>query len=203
MNTDFKLDQPDKEGSSQTHGIVCPGGFLMNLAEKITSLRKQHNWSQKELAEKLGVHKNHVNRYEKGGSSPSIDALKRMAMIFGVSTDYFLFDKGDSVAGAKLKNQALLNRFEKVEEMELQDKEAIMTILDGMIIKNQVKQAVEPELQDSWKAEIRETLSEIRKRSKKYTEKDILNIVNSAVAEARSSKPAFSHAKKAAGGARY
>lgn len=183
--------------------MVGSGGFLMNLAEKITSLRKQHNWSQKVLAEKLGVHKNHVNRYEKGGSSPSIEVLKKMAVTFGVATDYFLFDEGDSVAQAKLKDQALLNRFEKIEEMELRDKEAIMTILDGMIIKNQVKQAVEPELQDSWKAEIRETIKEIRKGSKKYTEKDILNIVNEAVAEARSSKPTFSHAKKAAGGARY
>lgn len=175
----------------------------MNLAEKIRALRRQHDLSQKELAEKLGVHKNHVNRYEKGGSSPSIEVLKKMALAFGVSTDYFLFDEGDSVAAEKLKNQALLNRFEKIEEMEPQDKEAIMTILDGMIIKNQVKKVVGPELQDSWKAEIRETLSEIRKGSKKYTEKDILNIVNEAVAETRSSKSAFSHAKKAAGGARY
>lgn len=179
------------------------GGFFMNLAEKVTTLRKQHNLSQKKLAEKLGVHKNHVNRYEKGGSSPSIEVLKKMAMTFGVSTDYFLFDEGDSVASQKLKNQALLNRFEKIEEMESQDKDAIMIILDGMIIKNQVKKAVEPELQDSWKAEIRETLSEIRKGSKKYTEKDVLNIVNEAVAETRSSKTTFPHAKKTTSSARY
>lgn len=40
----------------------------MNLAEKIISLRKQNGWSQEELAERLGISRQAVSKWESGGS---------------------------------------------------------------------------------------------------------------------------------------
>ena len=40
----------------------------MTLAEKVAILRKQKGWSQEELAEKLGISRQAVSKWEGGGS---------------------------------------------------------------------------------------------------------------------------------------
>lgn len=40
----------------------------MILGDKITKLRKQNGWSQEELAEKLGISRQSVSKWESGGS---------------------------------------------------------------------------------------------------------------------------------------
>lgn len=40
----------------------------MILGDKIMNLRKQNNWSQEDLAEKLGISRQSVSKWESGGS---------------------------------------------------------------------------------------------------------------------------------------
>ncbi len=62
----------------------------MILADKIIEERKKNGWSQEELAEKLGVSRQAVSRWESSGSIPDLQRIIRMAELFGVSTDYLL-----------------------------------------------------------------------------------------------------------------
>ncbi len=64
----------------------------MTFYEKITHLRKKQGWSQEELAEKLGVTRQSVSKWEMGQSQPDIDKILQMSSIFGVTTDYLLKD---------------------------------------------------------------------------------------------------------------
>ncbi len=67
----------------------------MILADKIIELRKKAGMSQEELAEKLGVSRQSVSKWEMAQSTPDLNRILKMSEIFGVTTDYLLKDKID------------------------------------------------------------------------------------------------------------
>lgn len=62
----------------------------MNLGNKIETLRKQHNLTQENLAEMLGVSYQAVSRWENNITSPDISTLPILANIFDITVDYLL-----------------------------------------------------------------------------------------------------------------
>lgn len=62
----------------------------MTLAEKIYTCRKKAGLSQEALAEKLGVSRQSVSKWENGDASPELDKLLLLAKVFGVTTDWLL-----------------------------------------------------------------------------------------------------------------
>lgn len=67
--------------------------YKMIMADKIIELRKKNGWSQEELAEKLGVSRQSVSKWESAQSVPDLKKILTMSEIFGVSTDYLLKDE--------------------------------------------------------------------------------------------------------------
>lgn len=65
----------------------------MIFAEKVMTLRKKKGWSQEELAEKLGISRQSVSKWESAASIPEIDKIIALSGLFGVSTDYLLKDE--------------------------------------------------------------------------------------------------------------
>ena len=65
----------------------------MTIAEKIAALRKGKGWSQEELAERLGVSRQSVSKWESGASIPDINRILELSRIFDVTTDYLLKDE--------------------------------------------------------------------------------------------------------------
>jgi len=68
----------------------------MILADKIIRLRKQLAWSQEELAEKMGVSRQSVSKWESTNSIPDLNKIIKLADIFDVSTDFLLRDDMDT-----------------------------------------------------------------------------------------------------------
>lgn len=60
------------------------------IAERIKFLREQKNYTQTELAKKLGITRSSVNAWEMGISVPSTQYLVELSNMFSVSTDYLL-----------------------------------------------------------------------------------------------------------------
>lgn len=70
----------------------------MKLAEKIQDLRKKNGLSQEQLADKLGISRQAISKWESEQSSPDIDKIVLLSEFFQVSTDYLLKEeKEDSV----------------------------------------------------------------------------------------------------------
>ena len=55
--------------------------------DNLISLRKINNLSQEQLAEKLGISRQTISKYETGESVPDIEKCKVIADYFGVSLD--------------------------------------------------------------------------------------------------------------------
>jgi len=69
---------------------------MKSLADKLIQLRKQHGWSQEELAEKLSVSRQAVSKWESAQAVPDIANLLQLSTLFGVTTDYLLKDEGQA-----------------------------------------------------------------------------------------------------------
>ena len=67
----------------------------MSLAKKMIELRKQNGLSQQGLADRLGVSRQAISRWETGAVQPLADSVKSLAQVFQVSTDYLLNDDLD------------------------------------------------------------------------------------------------------------
>ena len=75
----------------------------MILADKIIALRKKAGWSQEELAEKLGVTRQSVSKWEGAQSIPDMEKILTLSRIFGVSTDTLLKDEMDLAESAPVQ----------------------------------------------------------------------------------------------------
>ena len=78
----------------------------MNMADRIQYLRKSKGISQEELADKVGVSRQAVSKWESEQSTPDLEKIIIMSDFFGVTTDYIL--KGiEPVADKEQKNKEL------------------------------------------------------------------------------------------------
>ena len=64
----------------------------MILADKIIKLRKKSGMSQEELAERMGVSRQAVSKWESAQSIPDLDKILMLSSLFSVTTDYLLKD---------------------------------------------------------------------------------------------------------------
>ena len=74
----------------------------MKWNKRIKDLREDHDMTQDELAQKLGVSKRTLLRYESGESEPSISILISLSLLFNVSIDYIV-GRTDKKKNAKTK----------------------------------------------------------------------------------------------------
>ena len=73
----------------------------MTLGEKIYKLRNERNLTQEQLAEKLGVTRQSISKWEGDLVKPEIEKLKAMAKLFEVSLDDLISDEAAEVKPAK------------------------------------------------------------------------------------------------------
>lgn len=65
------------------------------IAERLQKLRKEHGYSQEQLADELGVSRQAVSKWERGEASPDTDNLIALAHLYNISVDYLLFETGE------------------------------------------------------------------------------------------------------------
>lgn len=68
----------------------------LEIGRRIAKLRKERGFTQKDLADFLGVTDKAVSRWESGAGNPDISLLPKLAKLLGTTTDYLLSAQTDS-----------------------------------------------------------------------------------------------------------
>lgn len=87
----------------------------MEFSEKLTALRRREGWSQEQLADRLGVTRQSVSKWEGGAAVPELGKLVALSELFGVSVDYLVKDYLESEPSAAGADTARLK--ERVEDL--------------------------------------------------------------------------------------
>lgn len=64
----------------------------IEIANRLQKLRKENGYSQEELADKLGISRQAVSKWERAESSPDTDNLIILARLYNMSLDELLYD---------------------------------------------------------------------------------------------------------------
>lgn len=99
----------------QTHSKQGRNKITMNIeiANRLVNLRKEKNLSQEALAEKLGISRQAVSKWERAEASPDTDNLILLARLYGVSLDELLQTE-DEIPRAE--NETVYDESEGTEE---------------------------------------------------------------------------------------
>ena len=114
--------------------------MTIETANRLVELRKKNNLSQEELAEKLGVSRQAISKWERSEASPDTDNLIALAEIYGMSLDELIF--GEKRGGAdeeEKKEEEEKEEEEKKEESEEQnhtDKDSVKIGPTGIFVKS-------------------------------------------------------------------
>lgn len=136
----------------------------MTFAEKLKSIRKQAGMSQEQLAEKLGVSRQAITKWETDAGIPDIQNLMAISTLFDISIDEMLSNK----KGVNKKTEYL---FESVTEYDIDEpkrydmkfggaKQFILSGYEGEKIRVRLTSNTLSTLQNDFKVKI----DDIRKR---------------------------------------
>ena len=106
------------------------GNSSSDLGRRILELRKEHRWSQPELAKKVGTSGDIIGRYERGEMVPSVEVARKLARVFGVTVDHLI---GEHELPEAFKDPEMLDRWKALEEIPGEDRRHILYLVDGLI----------------------------------------------------------------------
>lgn len=91
---------------------------MVDLGKRLRDLRKKHNLTQQQVAERVWVSKAMISSYELSTRAPSYDVLVKLAKLFGVSTDYLFGLQSNKLINADgLSDKQIALLVELVEEL--------------------------------------------------------------------------------------
>ena len=115
----------------------------MNLADNLKKIRKDNNLSQEQLAEKLGVSRQSVSKWESGQSYPEMDKVLQLCKLFKLNINELINENISDVVEKKAVNR-ISNKYissfflyiTKVVDMfsSMKFKQIILCLLEQMII---------------------------------------------------------------------
>ncbi len=69
----------------------------MSFGNRLKQLRKQYNFTQGQMSEKLAMEQSTYSKYENDKLSPNIEIIKRVAADFNISTEWLIEPDGNHV----------------------------------------------------------------------------------------------------------
>lgn len=103
---------------------------MSTFGKKLRDCREAKGLSQKDLAKLLKTSYSVIGKYERDEMLPSIEAAKKIAKLVDTTVGYLL---GESSQTNVLKDPAMLQRLNEINELPDKDKDCILYTLDGLL----------------------------------------------------------------------
>lgn len=108
----------------------------MNFGEKLSSIRRENNVTQEQLAEYLGVSRQAISKWESNSAYPETDKLIKMSELFNCSLDYLLRDGETERNRYENKTSASKAQTERREIREHKSKKTVWGLPLWHVAKN-------------------------------------------------------------------
>ncbi len=109
------------------------------IGETISSLRKQNNMTQSDLAKKMNVTDKAVSKWERNLSYPDITSISKLAKILGVDSSYLIDLCGEkNVMKDKVRNNDLINNACIAVSLAMGIAVIVLNIFNQVEIKNAI-----------------------------------------------------------------
>ena len=92
--------------TDNNYSRIFGGGVKMRFCDKLPKLRKENNLSQEQLADRLGVSRQAVSKWESGTSYPDMDKIMTLCKILNCSLDDLI---DDAAMGNEKKKEERVN----------------------------------------------------------------------------------------------
>jgi transcriptional regulator with XRE-family HTH domain len=115
-------------------GSAPAAASLRNFAQRLATLRKQRSFTQQQLADRIQTHVQQLKRYEAGASQPTLEAIRKLAIVLGVTSDQLLFGPDERGPDEELRLQ-----FEAISRFDAEEKQVVRSVLEGMILKHEAR----------------------------------------------------------------
>jgi transcriptional regulator with XRE-family HTH domain len=102
------------------------------IGERLRAFREEHGLSQGDVAERTGILREQICRYEAGKAVPSLKCLGVLARFMDVTVDWLLFGEDDPKV--LLRDRLLLQRFVAAQDLSPEDRRSLMDLLDALIL---------------------------------------------------------------------
>ena len=109
-----------------------------SLPERLRQLRKNQDWSQGQVAKKVGVEAQRISQYERGLASPPLEMIEKIANVYEVSIDFLI--RGESFSSNSVHNEELLERLKELEKLPNNYQKTLISVLDSFIMRNKFEE---------------------------------------------------------------
>ncbi len=104
----------------------------MDFPEKLLTLRKAKDLTQEQLAEKLGVSRQSVSKWESGQATPELEKIVSLSAIFDVTTDYLL--KSSEIDDLSVKTEMLEKQQQAILAKEQKQQQVVSCVMYTFVV---------------------------------------------------------------------
>ncbi|MBA3900097.1 MAG: helix-turn-helix transcriptional regulator [Bacteroidetes bacterium] len=111
----------------------------MDIGKNIKKIREQKGLMQKEVAAYADIHPSNYSKIEKGEREPSIEALDKIAKLFGLTVDKIIHFEGKLPKEVRIEDKTANEKLQLISQLDEEDKQAVFRIIDCMLTKSKFK----------------------------------------------------------------
>ena len=101
----------------------------LEIANRLVQLRKEHHLSQEELAEKIGISRQAVSKWERAESSPDTDNIILLSKLYHISIDELLRTSDEETLVSPCPQEPTTSNNDKENAMEKFPYPLLVTII--------------------------------------------------------------------------